>query len=96
MADYEESRLWDGIDILKKELQLEIEAIGDIETECSAPVDIAVIDVKKAVELYLAGPKKFYFLGHQKQQKRFGACNTQTSGRHLPKIAINRADYLSR
>jgi len=94
MADFEELRLFENLDILKKELQLEIDNdLLDGKTECLASVAVE-LDEKKAVDLYLASPKKFYFSGFKKAPKRFGFCYTQTRDGRPSKIAINRAEFL--
>jgi len=64
LADFEESRLFDGIDLIKRELQEEIFYCDD-EIE-SLPVKKSV-DVEKAVQFYIYSPKKFYFAGFAKR-----------------------------
>lgn len=76
LSDFEEMRLFENLDIIKQDLLEEIKAEAFEE-----PLVVllgSAIDAKKAVELYLAGPKKLYFCGYQKPAKRFGFCYTQT------------------
>lgn len=101
MAELEEIRLFENLDIIKKQLQQQMqnEAVSELD---EVQRNGEFLNVKKVVSDWMAGPKKFYFIGFgfalssvpKKDQNRFGCSYTQTSDGRPSKIAINRAEFL--
>ena len=101
MAELEEIRLFENLDIIKKDLhqKMLIEAVSELS---EAKHNGSAIDVKKVVSAWLAAPKKIYFCGvspvldlfSKNGKKAFGYCYTQTSDGRPSNIVINRAEFL--
>ena len=103
MAELEEIRLFENLDIIKKQLKQEMltEAVSEFdEVEHNG----SVLNVKTVISNWLAMPKKFYFVGFgfalssvlKIDKNRFGCSYTQTSDGRPSNIVINRADFLRR
>jgi hypothetical protein len=75
LAEFEELKFWERFDSVKAELS---ESDLDETLEEVLQDDLS-IDVKKAVDLYFASPKKFYFAGFVKNAKEVGFYNIQPS-----------------
>ena len=100
LAEFEELKFWERNEILKKELESEIYVDDFIDDEINCDLLSNFIDVKKAVDLYLLAPKKFYFAGFAKTAKQVGFYNIQPNGGVQPKSKEQtqqiRASFLTR
>ncbi|UOA07506.1 hypothetical protein [Methylobacter sp. S3L5C] len=101
MSDFEETRLFENLDLIKKELQQEMQSQAVCELD-EVQHNGLVLDVKKVVSDWLASPKKYYFFRFRSafhfsvkiHQNGFGFCYTQTRDGRPSKIVINRAEFL--